>query len=171
MHMENKRHITIYFDDEAPLLQAVRKLRENNEIILDVLTPFPVHGLDRALQVKQTRIPLVGLIFGILGAILAFIFQSWVMTTSYPLIIGGKPLLAIPSFIPITFECTVLFASLAMVVAFLVRSNLKPDIRFVTIDERITDNVFIILIEAEDEDNSLKRLNSVLSGIKIIEIK
>ncbi len=56
------------------------------------MTPFPVHGMDEALEIKRTRIPVGGFIFGALGAILAFGFQAWVFTVSYPLIIGGKPL-------------------------------------------------------------------------------
>jgi Protein of unknown function (DUF3341) len=105
--MNDRNYISVYLDDEVPLLQVVRKLRDNNETIIDVLTPFPVHGLDEALSMKRSRIPVVGFIFGVLGAILAFGFQAWVFTVSYPLIIGGKPFFAAPAFIPITFELTV----------------------------------------------------------------
>lgn len=169
--MRNRNYISIYFDDEVPLLQAVRKLRESKEIIADVLSPFPVHGLDEALSIKRSRIPVVGFIFGAIGAILAFGFQAWVFTVSYPLIIGGKPFFAAPAFIPITFEVTVLFAGLSMVAAFLIRSKLKPDIRFVAIDKRITDDRFVILVEAADVKLTLVRVTSVLSGIQTIEIR
>ncbi len=169
--MRNRNYISIFFDDEVPLLQAVRKLRESNEIIADVLSPFPVHGLDEALSIKRSRIPVVGFIFGAIGAILAFGFQAWVFTVSYPLIIGGKPFFAAPAFIPITFEVTVLFAGLSMVAALLIRSKLKPDIRFVAIDKRITDDRFVILVEAADVKLTLVRVTSVLSGIQTIEIR
>jgi len=169
--MRNRNYISIFFDDEVPLLQAVRKLRESNEIITDVLSPFPVHGLDEALSIKRSRIPVVGFIFGAIGAILAFGFQAWVFTVSYPLIIGGKPFFAAPAFIPITFEVTVLFAGLSMVAAMLIRSKLKPDIRFVPVDKRITDDRFVILVEAADAKTTLMRVKSVLSGIQTIEIR
>ena len=169
--MRNRNYISIFFDDEVPLLQAVRKLRESNEIITDVLSPFPVHGLDEALSIKRSRIPVVGFIFGAIGAILAFGFQAWVFTVSYPLIIGGKPFFAAPAFIPITFEVTVLFAGLSMVAAMLIRSKFKPDIRFVPIDKRITDDRFVILVEAADAKTTLMRVKSVLSGIQTIEIR
>jgi len=169
--MRNRNYISIFFDDEVPLLQAVRKLRESNEIITDVLSPFPVHGLDEALSIKRSRIPVVGFIFGAIGAILAFGFQAWVFTVSYPLIIGGKPFFAAPAFIPITFEVTVLFAGLSMVAAMLIRSKLKPDIRFVPVDKRITDDRFVILVEAADAKTTLERVTSVLSGIQTIEIR
>jgi hypothetical protein len=70
--MIQRNNILISFDDEVPLLQAVRKLRDNKEIITDVLSPFPVHGLDEALSIKRSRIPVVGFIFGAIGALLVF---------------------------------------------------------------------------------------------------
>ena len=169
--MRNKHYISIYFDDEVPLLEAVRKLLDSKEIIVDVLSPFPVHGLDEALSIKRSGIPVGGFIFGALGAILAFGFQAWVFTVSYPLIIGGKPFFSMPTFIPITFEMTVLFAGLSMAAAFLIRSKLKPDIRFKPVNERITDDRFVILVEAEDDENTLKRVRSLLSEIQTIEIR
>lgn len=169
--MRKRNNIIISFDDEVPLLQAVKILRESKEIITDVLSPFPVHGLDDALSIKRSRIPVVGFIFGALGAILAFGFQAWVFTVSYPLIIGGKPFFSVPTFIPITFEVTVLFAGLSMVAALLIRSRLKPDISFKPVDERITDDRFVILVDAADEKTTLNRVKSLLSGIHTLEIR
>jgi hypothetical protein len=169
--MNDRNYISVYLDDEVPLLQVVRKLRDNNETIIDVLTPFPVHGLDEALSMKRSRIPVGGFIFGVLGAILAFGFQAWVFTVSYPLIIGGKPFFAAPAFIPITFELTVLFSGLAMVAALLIRSKMKPDIRFEAIDKSTTDDMFVILIDPKNDVAALERIKSILSGIQIVEIR
>jgi hypothetical protein len=168
--MSKRNYISISFDDEIQMLQAVRKLRDNNENILDVLSPFPVHGLDNALSIKRSRIPVGGFIFGALGATLAFGFQAWAFTVSYPLIIGGKPFFSVPTFIPITFECTVLFGGLAMVAAFLIRSKLKPELKFETIDERITDDLFVILIDSAEEKTTIESIKSALSGIQTIKI-
>ena len=169
--MSKRNYISIIFDDEGPLLEAVRKLRKSNETIIDVLSPFPVHGLDDALSIKRTKIPIGGFILGLLGTITAFGFQTWVFTVSYPLIIGGKPFFAAPSFIPITFEITVLFGGVAMVAALLIRSRLKPDIRFDPVDERATDDRFVILIEPGDESTKIERVRSVLSDIQTVEIR
>jgi hypothetical protein len=169
--MSNSKYISVYFDDEVPLLQAVRQLLDHDETIIDVMSPFPVHGLDSLLSIKRSGIPVGGFIIGAIGAIAAFGFQAWVFTVSYPLIIGGKPFFAAPAFIPVTFECTVLFGGVAMVVALFVRSKLIPDIRFVPVDERITDDRFVILIEAGDEKTPVERISSVLSGIRTIEIR
>lgn len=170
--MSNRNYISVFFDDEVPLVQAVKVLRENRENIIDVLSPFPVHGLDEALSIKRSRIPVVGFIFGALGAILAFGFQAWVFTVSYPLIIGGKPFFSAPTFIPITFEVTVLFAGLSMAAAMLIRSRLKPDIWFTPVEKRITDDRFVILVDAaKGGDATLKRITSLLSGIQTTEIR
>ena len=169
--MDDRKYISIYFDDEDPMLKAVGKLLENNVKIVDVQTPFPVHGIDRLLSIKRSRIPVGGFIFGIIGATLAFWFMTWVFTVSYPLIIGGKPFFAAPSFIPITFEMTVLFAGLSMAAALLIRSGLKPDIRFKPADERITDNMFVITADNNNGNATPEKIRSVLSGIKIVEIR
>jgi hypothetical protein len=169
--MRNRNYISVYFDDEVPLLNAVKKLRENKEIIIDVLSPFPVHGLDSALSIKRSKIPIGGFIIGALGTLIAFGFQAWVFTVSYPLIIGGKPFFSVPTFIPITFEVTILFGGIAMGVAFLVRSKLKPDIRFEPIDEKITDDAFVILIDSGEEETALERIRTLLFGINTKEIR
>src|SRR5664280_520188 len=169
--MKSRSYISIYFDDEVPLLEAIRILRDKKETIADVLSPFPVHGLDEALSIKRSRIPVGGFIFGALGAILAFGFQAWVFTVSYPLIIGGKPFFSVPTFVPITFEVTVLFSGLAMVAALFIKSRLKPEITFTPVDVRITDDRFVILVDTPDNDASLERVRSILSGIQTVEIK
>src|SRR5664280_1617536 len=168
--IRDRSYISIYFDDEVPLLEAVRILRDKKETIADVLSPFPVHGLDEALSIKRSRIPVGGFIFGALGAILAFGFQAWVFTVSYPLIIGGKPFFSVPTFVPITFEVTVLFSGLGMVAALLIKSRLKPEITFTPVDERITDDRFVILVDGTDNEASLERVKTILSGIQTVEI-
>ncbi len=170
--MKNRNYISVFFDDEEPLILAVKKLIENKITIIDVLTPFPVHGLDKAMKMKPSRIPIVGFIFGALGGLLGFGFQSWVFTVDYPLIIGGKPYLSVPSFIPVTFEMTVLFAALGMVGAFLIKSKLKPKQNLDVLDERITDDRFVILLEQDDNsDNQELVVKEILAEFKPIETK
>ena len=167
--MDNNNYISISFDDEKPMLDAVKTLIANEAGIDDVLTPFPVHGLDKLLGMKKSRIPTVGFIFGAIGALVGFGFQAWVFTQAYPLIIGGKPFLAAPAFIPVTFEMTVLTSAFAMVAVFLIRSKLKPKKKFEAIDPRVTDDRFVILIDPENTDKN--KLRELLAGIEITEIK
>jgi len=152
------------------MLEAIARLKDSKAEIIDVLTPFPVHGLDDALSIKRSRIPIVGFICGSIGALAGFGFQAWVFTSGYPLVIGGKPLLAIPSFIPVTFECTVLFAGLGMVAAMLIRSKLKPDRSFEPVNNNITDDTFVILVDSENGNKTPKSISASLSGIQTVEI-
>ena len=169
--MKNKKYITVVFDDEVPLLQAVLKIQENNQSIQDVLTPFPIHGLDKALKMKRTRIPIVGLICGATGGLLGFLAQAWIFAVDYPLVFGGKPYLSVPSFIPVTFEMTVLFTALGVVGAFFIRSRFIPRKKFDPIHDRITDDRFVILVDVEENEESTRSsLQSLLSGIPTIEI-
>jgi hypothetical protein len=143
-----------YFLDEKDLLNAVKHLSKKEVTIFDVFSPFPVHGLDGLLGLKRSGIPLVGFIFGSIGAIGAFVFQSWAFTVSYPLKIGGKPYLSIPSFIPVVFETAILLAALAMFLVFLFRSKLGPGAENKIFDNRATDDRFIIVLDGQRRNNT-----------------
>ena len=154
--MKKKKDIKLvsgYFLDEKDLLNAIKSLKEREVTIKDVFTPFPVHGLDHALGLKKSRIPTVGFLAGAMGAVGAFVFQAWVFTESYPQNIGGKPLLSVPTFIPIIFETTVLFAAIAMVFAFLMRSKMGLGADNKVYDLKATDDHFLILLSVKDGSN------------------
>lgn len=168
-------YITAYFNDDDDLKNAIKNLLEKEVTIHDVLTPFPIHGIEKMLNMKRSRIPKAGFVAGFIGGVLALYFQIWVFTKAWPLDIGGKPFLAIPSFVPVTFELTVLIAAFGMVAAFLVSSNLKPGSNNVIYDERVTDDRFLIVIDLErdnskDDEEKIKQfLNEV--GAKGITVK
>lgn len=145
-----------YFDELKDLKEAIKSLRKDDIKINDVFTPFPVHGLDDMIGLKKSRIPTVGFIFGAIGAIGAFIFQAWIFTIDYPVNIGGKPQLSVPSFIPVIFEITVLFAAIAMVAAFLIKSRLGIGAVNKIYDKRITDDHFVVLLEVGGEQGADK---------------
>src|SRR6185503_4190260 len=94
---------------------------------IDAYTPFQVHGLVEAIGFKDPRVPWVIFLGGLTGAIVGFGLQAWVSASSYPLNVGGRPNIPWPSFIPVTFECTVLFAAFAAVFGMLGLNGLpKP---------------------------------------------
>jgi hypothetical protein len=95
------------------LLIALQKLRERGYVSLDACTPYPIHGLDQVLQLKRSLLPWAVFPFGLGGATFAFTVQWWCNAVSYNLNVGGRPSFAIPAFIPITFETTVLFSALS----------------------------------------------------------
>lgn len=146
------KEISGYYNKEASLLDAVKNLRENNIKIKDVFSPYPVHGLDHAMGLRRSWLPRAAFIGGAVGAISGFAFQAWVFTRAYPLNIGGKPLLAAPSFIPVTFECAVLFAAFSIVIAYLVKSHLGAGANNKIYDERATDDRFVVVLDTANID-------------------
>lgn len=166
-----RRYISAYFTDEEDLLRASKILMEKQIPILDVLTPFPVHGLDKVLGLKESRLPTVGFIAGGIGTLLAFGFQTWAFVVDYPLFIGGKPHFSIPSFIPITFEVTILLAAFAMVFAFLFRSKLGLGAKNKIHDERITDDRFVIIIDTIEKNDHFENVKRILEQEKAHDIQ
>jgi hypothetical protein len=144
------------YNDEEILLKAVKKAKEDHLEIMDVYTPFPIHGLDPILGLEESRLHIAGFVYGMIGTTFAFGFMTWVFTRDWPIIFGGKPYFSAPSFIPITFELTVLFAAIGMVVTFYTICGLGPGVTNETLDDRITDDKFCIAFETNGMDETEK---------------
>jgi hypothetical protein len=160
-----------HFTDELDLLNAVKELQNKGIQIADVRTPFPVHGLDSVLKFRRSHLPKVAFIAGTIGALLMFYFQYWVFTEAWPLNFGGKPYFSILSFIPGTFEITVLFAAFAMGIAFLVRSNLGPGSIPDILDEDVTDDHFQIILSGKNNRLSETELADALKATGALDVK
>lgn len=150
----SKKYIYGIFEDEHTLLHAIGKVRAEGHEIEDVLTPFPVHGMEDAMGWKRSRIPTAGFIFGALGTFTALSMMIFIHTISWPLNIGGKPFLALPAFIPITFELTVLFSAIGMVIVFLASCKLAPGISKPILEARATDDWFLMVFDITKPDSS-----------------
>ncbi len=100
MQRENKEVLYGLYDDEEILMSAVKKAKADHLDIMDVYTPFPVHGLDPILGLSESRLHIAGFIYGAIGTLTAFLFMSWVFTRDWPIIFGGKPYFSVPAFIP-----------------------------------------------------------------------
>src|SRR5215467_15027378 len=103
------------FDTPEQLVHAAEKVREAGYHRMDAYTPFPVEGLAQAMGLKRNHVPLITMLGGLAGGIGGFAFQYWAAAVTYPMNIGGRPLNSWPAFIPVTFELTVLGASLCAV--------------------------------------------------------
>ncbi|MGQ1785869.1 DUF3341 domain-containing protein [Saccharicrinis sp. GN24d3] len=168
--MRNNKFVTGIFWDDKDLMNGIKEIQAKGISIFDVRTPFPVHGLDDVLKLKRSRLPRLGFVAGALGAIVAFGFQMWVFTESWPINFGGKPYLSVPSFVPVTFELAVLFAAISLVFGFLIRSGLGPGAPTVIFDERTSDDAFLVVI-LEDENNQSDRITEVLNSVGAQEVK
>lgn len=159
------------YDDEEILLKAVKKAKEDHMEIMDVYSPFPVHGLDPLLGLSESRLHIAGFIYGMIGTLTAFLFMTWVFTRDWPIIFGGKPYFSAPAFIPITFEVTVLFASVGMVITFYTICGMGPGILNPVLDERITDDKFCIAFDtAGASDEAIDKLKGFFSNTGASEV-
>jgi hypothetical protein len=156
MSKENKEVLYGLYDDEVDLLKAVDQANAKHLDIMDVYTPFPVHGLDPKLGLSESRLHIAGFVYGAIGTLTAFLFMTWVFTRDWPIIFGGKPYWSVPAFIPITFEVTVLFAAIGMVVSFYTVCGMAPGVTGPSLDDRITDDKFCIAFDVTDAGEDAK---------------
>ncbi len=151
--MAVKKFIVGSFDDEAVLFPAVKQVRKSGYKIHDVFTPFPIHGLDKVMGLRDTSIHTAGFIYGITGTATALGFITWVATKDWPLNIGGKPFFSLPAWIPIIFELTVLFSAVGMVLTFCYLCQMAPFVKKDHFNLRSTDDLFVMALECTEKTN------------------
>lgn len=153
--MSTKTIYGLYADDDE-LLDAIDVFNKEGIAIKEVYTPFPVHGLDKALGLKKTRISDAAFFYGLYGVTLASVMTWFMMNHDWPQDIGGKPSFTwfenLPAFIPVMFELTVFCAAHFMSLTFLARSGLYPGAKAQNPDPRTTDDKFLMEIESNDVD-------------------
>ncbi len=167
------------FATPGELLHAAEKVRDAGYRWWDCHSPFPVHGLDKAMRISPTILPMLVFGAGLTGTIIGFALQTFtnstdltiwalVWVTGYPFLISGKPLLSLPAFIPVIFELTILLAATSTVGLMLLLNGLprlhhpllKND-RF----RRVTDDRFFIVIEARDPKYSAAKTETFLRSL------
>jgi hypothetical protein len=141
------------FATAADLYHACEQVRDAGFTKWDAHTPFPVHGLEKAMGLPRSPLPWIVLVMGLTGAAAGFGLQWWVHSSAYPLVISGKPFFAWPAMIPITFELGVLFAAFGAVFGMLALNRLPMHHHPLfesKLFERATDDAFFISIESWD---------------------
>ena len=174
--MANKFIHAIY-DDDDKLLDAVKHMKKEGVYIEDVFTPFPVHGLDKALGLAPTRISIAGFIYGCIGFAFAIFMMNYIMIVDWPQNIGGKPSFSfienMPAFVPIMFELTVFFSAHLMVITFYLRSRLWPFKNAENPIPETTDDKFLVQIPVSGNEKEIKskiKKTDILK-IDVVEIK
>ncbi len=169
--MERDKHFVLgVYEDEDVLLAAIRKVRDSGIKIMEVYSPFPVHGIDEALGYKRTRLPIAAFLFGLLGTSLALLMQIWMLGFDWPMIIGGKNFASLPPFVPVTFELTVLLSALGMVGTFMVVSDLKPYKKPRLMDIRITDDKHVMAIDLAGNKMSKEDIRKIVGDSGASEV-
>ncbi len=146
-----KRVIFAMYDDDDVLKEAAKSLVSKDVYISEVFSPFPVHGIDPIIGVKETRLGIAAFLYGLTGLMLALIGMRYFMIVDWPMIIGGKPnntlMQNLPSFIPVSFEFTVFCAAHGMALTYFLRNKTLPGIPPSNPDPRTTDDKFVMEIQ------------------------
>lgn len=150
---QNHFGVLAQFENPGTLMHACERVRDAGYTRWDAHTPFPVHGLDKAMGLKPSLVPWIVLVLGFSFAGVGFALQWWVHVDAYELIISGKPLFSWPAFIPVTFELGVLGAALGAVFGMLGLNQL-PMLYHPLFNskafERVADDGFFISVESWD---------------------
>jgi len=165
------------FDSAKSIYEACKKVNRAGYKNWDSHTPFPVHGLDKAMGVKASILPWFVLSAGCCGGGLGLFLTIWTSVSAYPLNIAGKPLLSIPAFVPVIFELIVLFSALTAVFGMFVLNKLPRYHHPLFSDEgfkRVTDDKFFISINSSDpkfnKNDTMLLLRSLgASKVRIVE--
>jgi hypothetical protein len=161
------------FDSTDDLMAAARSTVKEGYRRVDAYTPLPIEGLAEALDFHDRRLPMIVLIGGIVGGLGGFFLQYWCSAISYPLNVGGRPLNSWPSFIPITFEMTVLVAALSAVLGMLALNGLPMPYNPVFNVPRFllaSRNRLFLCIEARDPKFDLLKTRQFLESMKAREV-
>ncbi len=147
---ESSMHHFAAFESGASLLAAAREGRKRGLRLVDAHTPNPVHGLDPVMGIRRSRLPLVTLFCGSVGAAIALWFQYWSSASDWPLDVGGKPFDSLPAFVPVAFELLILCAGLGTAATLFVRSRLAPGRQTKIVHERASSDRYVLVVERAD---------------------
>jgi hypothetical protein len=159
------------FLDPHQLLGAIRAVREKGYRGLDAYTPYPVHGIDKALGLKLSWMPRVTKTMFFVGATLGFTFEAWTMAWAWPLNIAGKPFISVPAYMPVTFESGILIAGISTLTAVFIAGQLRPAPNFVPLDRALTNDRFGLYVPVRPyESGNVQTLLKELGAVEVRDL-
>ena len=168
--------IALRFATAQQLTEATRALVAAGYRDMEAYSPFPVEEVEEILK-RKSRLPLIALIAAVLGGIGGLYLQTYIAMTLYPMNVGGRPLFSWPAFVPITFEMTILSAGVSIFLGFFFLTRLpepRHPIFSIPSSERITDDQFVLCLEASDplfaKPGAREFLNQVARAQNALEV-
>lgn len=166
--------ISAIFNTPDDILHGAEKVADAGYKKFDVHTPYPVHGLDHAMKLGKPILGYIAMTIGLSGAAFALFFMWWSMSIDYPNIIGGKPFFSLPAFIPITFEVTVLSASLGTVfamIAFIFKfPNNSHPLHDTPYMKKVSSDKYGIVIEVKDKNFDKEKIIELFKSANAVDI-
>ncbi len=164
------RAILALYEDPDQLLRAAAMAREHGFEEMDAFTPYAVHGLSEAMGIKKSWVPLVNLVMGLGGAVLGLTFEIWTSAFDWPINVGGKPMISLPAFIPVAFECGVLLGGTMTLAALLFACRL-PNLKAPILDRNLTNDRFGLYVPEYGPDWNEDRIVKLLQGTGALDVK
>ncbi|MBS0190408.1 MAG: DUF3341 domain-containing protein [Phycisphaerales bacterium] len=165
---ENVFGVIAEFATAADIYHAAEKVRDAGYTRWDVYAPFPIHGIDTAMGVKRTRLPLFCAACGLTGAGLGFLMQWWMSGVDYQMVVQGKPYGAWEPFVPITFELGILFTAFSTLLGMLAFNGLPRHNHPLMRKERFlgcSDDTLAICIESADDKFDPEQTRAMLERL------
>ncbi len=165
----------VMYDDDEVLKNSAKQLVAKGVKISEVFSPFPIHGIDPIIGIKNTRLGIMAFLYGLIGLTLATVGMRYFMIVDWPMNIGGKPnfsyLENMLAFVPITFEFTVMCAAHGMAITYLLRNKTLPGMPAQNPDPRTTDDKFVMEIRlSENTKVTEAELDGMLQEIGYLEL-
>ena len=155
------------FNTPAEVLHAAEKLRDAGYTQFDTHSPFPIHGMDAAMGLKDSKLGLIVFPMALAGTTAAFLMMWWMNGVDYRLVIGGKPPYSLPSMVPIMFELTILFSAFATVFGMFHLNRLPRHHHPIFNSDRFkgfSDDKFFLSVESSDPKWNIERTKKLLEG-------
>ncbi len=165
------RVLVASFEHEDDLLAATRAVRGRGLHIVDAFTPYAVHGLDKAMGLRSSRLTWVCFICGMIGAGGMLWFENWIAAVAWPIDVGGKPWNSLPSDVPVAFEAAVLLAGFGSVFVLFIVSRLFPGRAARIVDLRATDDRFVLVIDQADAAFDVAAVEELLQEFDVVETR
>lgn len=162
------------YETPAALYKACERVRDAGYGAWDAHTPFPVHGLEKAMGLGPSLIPWIVCVLGFSGAALGFGLQYWTSVIEYPLIISGKPFNSYPAFVPVTFELGILLGSFGAVFGMFGLNKLPTYYHSLFNSKRFarfSDDRFFIAIEARDPKYDPDKTRKLLESTGAVAVE
>jgi len=176
--MSGKRAFSVLgiFESAQLLMKAIPEVKNQVTGRLEAYTPYPIHGMDKALGLRKSPVGGMVLVMGVIGAVAAMAFELWTSGVDYPQMTAGKPFLSWEAFVPIMFEVTVLFACFTSGLGMLLLLNRLPMFRHPMLRAAsmplLTRDQFGLAVESGGNEMDVERITALLrkSGAKSVEV-
>jgi hypothetical protein len=161
------------FDNPNAAVAAARRTYKAGYRRINAYSPYPIEELSEAIGYHRDYVALCVLVCGLMGAVGGFVLQYWTSAIAYPLNVGGRPLLSIPAFVPVTFECTILLASFGAFIGNLLMSGLPQPyhpVFNVPAFSRASQDRFFLCVKADDPKFNAAETRAFLESLGAKEV-